>query len=251
MWIIRRGRAVLTKFCAVMNMPGPVAKKSFQTHVKAITHVLKQVAEAEMEKAAEEIRAAANAGKDETMDITFSCDETRARGGFQFLYGMVSTIHVDTGKVVDYEIKSKVCFKCQAKKDLDPTSQQYIEWMESHAPKCSANFNKPSKVVESQGVVDIWGRSEEKHKLRYVDFVGDGDENRETVVRKVECAGHIQKRVGGRLRRKKKDLKGKKLADGKTIGGHNCLTDNLIDTFQRYYGKALRQNKGALFFSVK
>lgn len=95
--------------------------------------------------------------------------------------------------------------------------------------------------------MDIWGRSEEKHKLRYVDFVGDGDENRETVVRKVECAGHIQKRVGGRLRRKKKDLKGKKLADGKTIGvRHNCLTDNLIDTFQRYYGKALRQNKGDL-----
>lgn len=48
------------------------------------------------------------------------------------------------------------------------------------------------------------------------------------------------------MRRKKKDLKGKKLADGKTIGGRNRLTDNLIDTFQRYYGKALRQNKGDL-----
>ena len=105
--------------------------------------------------------------------------------------------------------------------------------------------------------MDIWGRSQEKHKLRYVDFVGDGDCSShrdvvkskpygETVVRKVECVGHIQKRMGGRLRRKKKDLKGKKLADGKTIGGRNRLTDNLIDTFQRYYGKALRQNKGDL-----
>ena len=27
MRIIRRGRAALTKFCAVMNMPGPVPKK--------------------------------------------------------------------------------------------------------------------------------------------------------------------------------------------------------------------------------
>ena len=115
----------------------------------------KEVAEAEMKKAVGEIRAAANAGKNETLDICVSCDETWARRGFQSLYGMVSAIHVDTGKVVDYEMKSKVCFKCRAKKDLDPSSQQYIEWMESHAHKCSANFNKSSKAMESQGAVDI------------------------------------------------------------------------------------------------
>lgn len=63
---------------------------------------------------------------------------------------------------------------------------------------------------------------------------------------KIECVGHIQKRMGGRLRRKKKDLKGKKLVDGETIGGRNRLADNLIDTFQRYYVKAFRQNKGGL-----
>ena len=44
MRIIGRGRASLTKFCAVMNMPGPVAKKSFTTYVKAITRVSQQVA---------------------------------------------------------------------------------------------------------------------------------------------------------------------------------------------------------------
>ena len=52
--------------------------------------------------------------------------------------------------------------------------------------------------------------------------------------------------MGGRLRRKKKDMKRKKLSDGKTIGGCNRLTDNLIDIFQHYYGKALQQNKGNL-----
>lgn len=146
------------------------------------------------------------------MDSAVSCDGMWARRGFQSLYGMVSAIHVDTGKVVDYKMKSKLCFKCSVKKDLDPTSQQYIEWMESHAPKCSANFSKSSKAMESQGAVDIWGRSEEKHKLRYVNFVGDGDCSShrdvvkskpygETFVRKVECVGHIQKRMGGRLSR--------------------------------------------------
>ena len=100
MRIIGRGRAALTKFCAVMNMPSPVAKKSFQTHVKAITRVSQQVAEAEMKKAANEIRAAAKAGNDENLDIAVSCDGTWARRGFQSLYGMVSAIHVDTGKVI-------------------------------------------------------------------------------------------------------------------------------------------------------
>lgn len=134
-------------------------------------------------------------------------------------------------------------------------SQEYIDWMESHGPKCTANFDKLSKAMEAQGAVDVWGRSIEKHSLCYVDFVGDGDCSSpldvvkskpcrdEVAVRKVDCVGHIQKRMGGRLRRKK-DMKGKKLSDGKTIGGRNRLTDNLNDTFQRYYGKALRENKG-------
>ena len=252
--IIGRGRAALTKFCAVMNMPGPVAKKSFQTHVKAIARVLKEVAETEMKKAVEDIRAAANAGNNETWISLFLVMERGQEEDFSL--SMV-WFQLFTGKVVDYEMKSKVCFKCRAKKDLDPSSQQYIEWMESHAPKCSANFNKSSKAMESQGAVDIWGRSQEKHKLRYVDFVGDGDCSShrdvvkskpygETVVRKVKYVEHIQKAKGGRLRRKKKYLKGKKLANGKTISGHNHLTDNLIDTFQLCYGEALHQNKGDL-----
>ena len=112
--------------------------------------------------------------------------------------------------------------------------------------------------MEAQGAVDMWGRSIEKHTLRYVDFVRDGDCSShqnvvkskpyedELEVQKVECAGHIQKRMGGRLRRKKRDMKGIKLSDGKTIAGRHRLTDHLIDTFQRYYGKALRENKGDL-----
>ena len=36
-------------------------------------------------------------------------------------------------------------------------SQEYIDWMESHEPKCTANFDKPSKAVEALGAVDVWG----------------------------------------------------------------------------------------------
>ena len=123
-----------------------------------------------------------------------------------------------TGKVVDFGVESKLCLKCCAKSHLDLNSQEYIEWMEAHGPKCTANFKKSSKTVEAQGVVHIWGRSVQKHNLRYVDFVGDGDcsSHRDVLM---GCVVHIQKRIRGKLRSKKKDLKGKKLSDGKTISG--------------------------------
>ena len=47
----------------------------------------------------------------------------------------------------------------------------------------------------------IFGRSIEKYNLRYVDFYGDGDSKRfpavkniypNTVVRKLECVGHVK-----------------------------------------------------------
>ena len=38
--------------------------------------------------------------------------------------------------------------------------------------------------------------------------------------------------------------KGHKLSDDKTIGGSGRLTKKRIDSFQVYYGKAIRQNAG-------
>ena len=58
--------------------------------------------------------------------------------------------------------------------------------------------------------------------------------------------GHVQKRLGTALRKYKNDMKGKKLADGKSIGGRGRLTDKVIDKMQNYYGKAILGNKGNL-----
>lgn len=59
---------------------------------------------------------------------------------------------------------------------------------------------------------------------------------------KLECVGHVQKRVGTRLRRLKKAKKGKKLSDDKGLSGKGRLTDHEIDQLQRYYGLAIRNN---------
>ncbi|GFT19374.1 uncharacterized protein TNCV_2533081 [Trichonephila clavipes] len=84
--------------------------------------------------------------------------------------------------------------------------------------------------------------------------MGDGDtkifnalsENKpygdDHLIEKIECVGHVQKRMGTRLRKLKLVYSKKKLSDGKTIGGKGRLTDSLIDKFAHYYGNAIRCN---------
>lgn len=120
--------------------------KSFQTHVKAIAHVSQQVAEAEMEKVVKEIRAASNAANNETTDVTVCCDGTWARRGFQLLYGVVAGIHVDTGKVVDYEVKSKVASIVGPRKILIPLLSSTLNGWKPTCPsvlQISTNHPKP------------------------------------------------------------------------------------------------------------
>ena len=95
-----------------------------------------QVAEAEMQKAVKKVCDINKAEEDEIADVAVSCDGTWTRRGFQCLHGMVSAISVPTGIIVDIEMKSKVCFRCRANSNLDVNSQEYIDWIAAHGPKC-------------------------------------------------------------------------------------------------------------------
>ena len=102
--------------------------------------------------------------------------------------------------------------------------------------------------METAGAKKIFEASVEKHKLYYTSFYGDGDSKAYPAVKNVyepdkpvtkyECIGHYQKRIGTRMRKKKKKTKG--------LGGRGRLTDAIIDKLQNYFGIALRQNCGDL-----
>ena len=65
------------------------------------------------------------------------------------------------------------------------------------------------------------------------------------LVEKEECVNHITKRMGSNLRELLRSYKGKKLSDGKGLGGKGGgLTLSRVDTIQNFYGKAIRENKG-------
>ena len=119
---------------------------------------------------------------------------------------------------------------------------------------CPINTTRSAPGMESEAAVVLWQRSVARNGLEYHSFIGDGDSKgfsavNETqpygpnvTVRKEECVGHVQKRIGTHLRKLKQTMKGQKLDDGKPLGGQGRLTDPLIDTLQTYYGNAIRSH---------
>ncbi|GFT76761.1 uncharacterized protein TNCV_1802501 [Trichonephila clavipes] len=110
--------------------------------------------------------------------------------------------------------------------------------------------------MESEGALRIFSRSLPNYNVRYVQYLGDGDSKGflrvqesniygdEFPAEKLECIGHIQKRMGARLTALKNNLKSTKLSDNKPISGRGRLTDAEILLLQKYYGLAIRRNVG-------
>ena len=74
--------------------------------------------------------------------------------------------------------------------------------------------------MESRIACDIYARSVEQYGLRYTRFIGDGDVNSfkkvsearpygNIKINKIECVGHVQKRMGTCLRNLKNSMKGR------------------------------------------
>ncbi|GFW67471.1 uncharacterized protein TNCV_3391421 [Trichonephila clavipes] len=139
--------------------------------------------------------------------------------GDSSLNGCATVTCIDTGKVLDTEILSSHCRICNGKK---PNISQ-----EKHV--CS-NFARSSGNMEPVSVFRMFERSKHLQILQYSEYYGDGDSKVfETVkniygkdsVTKLECIGHVQKRVGGRLWKLKKNIK--------SLRGKGKLTNKLIN----------------------
>ena len=87
--------------------------------------------------------------------------------------------------------------------------------------------------MESCGTVILFAQSLLKNNLRYTLFIGDGNTSSfsdvvssklygDINIEKLECVGHVQKRMGTRLRNLRQNQRGKKLIDIKI--GQNSLS---------------------------
>ncbi|GFV16508.1 uncharacterized protein TNCV_4785701 [Trichonephila clavipes] len=175
----------------------------------------------------------------EKRDLAVAVDGSWQKRGFSSKNGLVTVTSVDTGKVIDVEVFSKHC--------ICPNKTKHLQ-------NCKRNFEGYSGKMEVAGALSIFQRSQSLYNVRYTKYLGDGDSKAFTSivenkvygdhcsVEKLECIGHVMKRMGTRLRRLKTKMRGQKLSDGKPLCGRNRLTEAEIDRLQAYYGLAIRRN---------
>ena len=104
--------------------------------------------------------------------------------------------------------------------------------------------------MEAKIATEMFGHSCALYNIRYTRLIGDGDTKsfksvfdsnpygEKPPVKKIECRGHVQKRMGTRLCKLKSSMSGVALADGKGISGRGRLTKDQIDSIQSHHGNA-------------
>lgn len=226
--LIGKGYTSGKKLLFTLNLPF-ISKTAFRRHECQLLEAVQCVSENNMKEAAKEV-------KDLKSNVAcgVSVDGTWQRRGHTSLNGCVSVISIDTGKILDLEVMSQYCHIC---------SKNYNTGKEH---TCS-NHSGSSASMEVVGVYRMFERSIRTRELQYTEYYGDGDSKGfmevkniygKNSVSKLECIGHVQKRVGSRLRKLKKTQKG--------LGGKGKVTDKFIDKLQNYYGIAIRSNVGNL-----
>ena len=161
----------------------------------------------------------------------------------------------------DIVIKSSYCHGCKTWEHKLNTAD-YEQWYEDHvnSGQCAANHIGPSGNMEVNAIIEMFKRSVEYFGVKYRNYIGDGDSKtyggvvnskpygEDFEINKKECIGHVQKRIGTRLRELVKstvvDAKtktGKKIKR-KSLGGKGKLTAKLIDKLTVYYSSAIRRN---------
>ena len=266
---IGKGHTAMETFFGYMNCVPQLAYPTYREMNKDIALCYSNVATDSMLQAAQEIK-----GDDEEpiCDIAVSCDGTWQKRGYSSLNGIVTIVNVERGKAIDYNVLTKKCAQCTAWESRRGTDA-FEEFMSTHENECEINHEGSAGAMEVKGVVTCFSSSVEKYNLRYTQYLGDGDTKsflevvksnpyNGTDVNKLECIGHIQKRVGSRLLKLRKDGEFKeRYEDSDDDDGDDTnskkkkklirSTDKNINKLQNYYVIAMRSSTGDTIWGLK
>lgn len=222
---IGKGKATGNMLCAIMDLPKPPTK--FQKYNQVISKAIEEVAEEVMFQPTREA-VIENDGDSDIANV--ACfNGTWQKRGHTSLNGVFTVTSMDTGKVLDAVRMSKYC-SCSEK----------LKRTDAHLENCSKNYEGTSGGMEVVGAKQVFQNSI-RRGVRFVKYLDDGDSSAflsvvksnpygEVNITKLECVGHVQKRMGSRLRTLKKKYRGVKLSDNMSLGGKGRLTDALIDS---------------------
>ena len=244
------GYSAMKDWCGTMNFSHCLSKNGYQKLQKRINDASKAAFEQVSKKSVETIfdvygKQGILPDEDGILDIGVSFDGSWQKRGHSSHNGLASVIDLETGLLIDFEVLSNFCIKCKIAED----AEQIEGWAEKHAANCSKNFNGSSNGIEMECAKRLWRRSIEKHKLRYVAMLRDGDSKsfqavsdlqvygEEKEITKEDCINHVSKRMGTALRK----LIDTSKAEGSPISGKGKVTKDMVLRIQNYYGKAVKE----------
>nr|XP_036677854.1 uncharacterized protein LOC108005992 isoform X2 [Drosophila suzukii] len=209
------GLQTVKTFCSLLDIKHSFSNSQYYNFLDNLNAASKVVFDIVRRKAAKEEIGANSAAGNEPTHLSVSGDGSWKKRGFSSLFGLVSLIGTP-----EYE---------------------------DHVDDCAANHSESAGKMEVDGVREMFENSESLLGVKYKYYIGDGDTKTfkaladmnpydDCPVAKKECVGHVQKRMGSRLRKLKKDTKG--------LGGKGAgkLTDKLITELTLFYGLAIRGN---------
>lgn len=240
------GRQGLNLFCNYMDICNGISEDTYNKIYNHIYSASKSVFDHCCKNAVEEEKQENEKRETPINNFKVSGDGSWKKRGFKSLYGVTTLIAYYTGKVIDLVVKSSYCHACALWEKKSKNSEEYLEWKAEHDDEtCAKTHEGSSGGMEVESVKTMFLRSDELHGVKYVNYIGDGDSktfsallkikpygDEQTVV-KSECVGHVQKRMGTRLRNVRK---------AKKLGGKGKLTEALIKKLTTYYGLAIRRN---------
>ena len=121
-------------------------------------------------------------------------------------------------------------------------TEEYQKWYEYHEEECMKNHEGSAGKMEVDSVAEMFATSQEKFGVKYSNYIGDGDSKTfkailnskpygdELTVVKSKCIGHVEKRMGSRLRNSRKEKK---------LAGKGKLTDKVVKKLTKYYGLSI------------
>ena len=233
-------------FCAMMDICSGLSKSAYYAAIDNIYSAVQSVFDILIKNAGEEEVAKNMEAGNADRELTVSGDGSWSKRGFTSLLGVVTIIGQHSKKVLDLVVKSSYCHACTLHRHEIGT-EEHAQWLDVHTESCSVNHVGSAGKMEVDGIIQMFQRSEELHGAKYTNYIGDGDSHtfrgvlnaepyEDVIIKKSECVGHVQKRMGTRLRSAKKNNKG--------IGdkGRGKLTDKLICDLSKYYGLAIRRH---------
>ena len=250
---IGRGYSAMSDWATIMNLPDCLTKNAFHKTKDKIYMGSKKTCEEMTQKSVAAIKQVYSEigvfpDDNNVLDIAVSFDGSWQKRGHSSHNGVGIAIDLFTGLPIDYEVLSNFCHKCLEAPDKD--APDYVDWLANHNGKCNKNYAGSSNSMEQQCAKAIWGRSVEKHGLRYTTMLSDGDsksfshlaENKvygdDIVIEKEECVNHVSKRMGAALNHLKDECR----VQGQSITGKGKLTNQMIIKIQNYYGRAIKDN---------